>query len=196
VSIEILVLFDGRLPSKAALTRCFEELGFPLSFQPGMGALEQHDGYLPMRLRGEESGIEFDTYASREEIEEDLEIEIDPRFTRGANFRWSSDIDEGVVAFCFAGALAKLANGVVLDADGETTLTADETIARARKDLKDKTRPPRQLATGPTDIRRYLTSLLKQRSELALVGRRLFVRPVWIGNHSVAAGIRLNRCVP
>ena len=100
---------------------------------------------------------------SREEIEEDLEIDIDPRFTRGANFRWSSDVDEGVVAFCFAGALARLVNGLVLDVDGETMLTADETIARARKDLKDTTPPPRQRGTRPADIRHYLKSLLEQR---------------------------------
>jgi len=156
MSMDINVLFNGKLPSKAALTRCFKELGFPLSFQRGAGALERHDGYLPMRLRGEESGVQFDTYASREEIEEDLEIDIDPRFTRGANFRWSSDVDECVVAYCFAGALARLVNGLVLDVDGETMLTADETIARARKDLKDTTPPPRQRGTRPTDIRRYL----------------------------------------
>ncbi len=178
MSMDINVLFNGKLPSKAALTRCFKELGFPLSFQPCAGALERHDGYLPMRLRGEESGVEFDTYASRDEIEEDLEIDVDPRFTRGANFRWSSDVDEGVVAYCFAGALARLVNGLVLDVDGETMLTADETIARARKDLKDTIPPPRQRGTRPTDIRRYLKSLLEQRSDLALVDRYLFVRPM------------------
>jgi hypothetical protein len=178
VTIEILVLFKGKVPSKAALTRCFKELGFPLAFAPDAGALGQHEGYLPMRLRGEESGVEFDTYATRDEIQEDLEIDIDPRFTRGANFRWSSDVDESVVAYCFAGALARLVNGLVLDVDGETMLTADETIARARKDLKDTIPPPMQRGTRPTDIRRYLKCLLEQRSDLALVGRYLFVRPV------------------
>ena len=65
---------------------------FPLTFPRGTGAIEKHDfGYLPMRLRGEESGIEFDTHDSREELEEDFEIDIDPRFTRSANFRWSSE---------------------------------------------------------------------------------------------------------
>ena len=178
MSMDINVLFNGKLPSKAALTRCFKELGFPLSFQPGAGALEQQDGYLPMRLRGEELGVQFDTYASREEIEQDLEIDIDPRFTRRASFRWSSDVDEGVVAFCFAAALARLVNGLVLDVDGETMLTADETIARARKDLKNKKPPPRQRGTRPADIRHYLKPLLEQRDDLALVGRMLIIRPV------------------
>lgn len=131
-----------------------------------------------MRLRGEESGVEFDTYASREEIEEDLEIDIDPRFTRGANFRWNSDADEGVVAYCFAGALARLVNGLVLDVDSETMLTADETIARARKDLKNTTPPPRQRGTRPANIRHYLKPLLQERSDLALIGRMLIIRPV------------------
>lgn len=83
MSMEIHVLFHGKLPSKAALTRCFRELGFPLSFQPGTGLLEQQEGYLPMRLRGEESGIEFDAFDSRKRVEEIAGKSIEPSFTRG-----------------------------------------------------------------------------------------------------------------
>ena len=83
-----------------------------------------------------------------------------------------------MVAFCFAAALARLVNGLVLDVDGETMLTADETIARARKDLKNKKPPPRQRGTRPADIRHYLKPLLEQRDDLALVGRMLIIRPV------------------
>jgi hypothetical protein len=179
MSMEVNVFFSGKLPSTASLTRCFKELGFPLTFPRGTGALEKHgSGYLPMRFRGEESGIEFYTHDSREELEEDFEIDIDPRFTRSANFRWSSDANECVVAFCFAGALATLVSGAVLDVDGETILTAEETIARARKDLKDTVPPPKQRAARPADIRHYLKPLLEQRGDLVLVGRMLLVRPV------------------
>ena len=40
----LYVLFDGKLPSKAALTRCFRELGFPLAFERGSSALEDFPG--------------------------------------------------------------------------------------------------------------------------------------------------------
>ena len=125
-----------------------------------------------------ESGIELYTHDSREELEECFEIDIDPRFTRSANFRWSSSADEGVVALCFSGALAKLLNGAVLDVDGETILTAGEAIARAREELKDLAPPPKQRTTRPADIRHYLKPLLEQRDDLVLVGRMLLIRPM------------------
>jgi len=181
MSMEISVFFSGKLPSKAALTRCFKELGFPLTFQPGMGTLEQQDGYLPMRLRGEESGIEFYTSNGREELEEfreDLEIEIDSRFTRIVHFHWSFSIEEGTVALCFAAALARLVNGAVFEDMSAKMLSVEETIARAHKDLKDTAPPPNQRATRPVDIRHYLRPLLQQRKDLALVGRMLVIRPV------------------
>ena len=53
MSIEIHVLFAGKLPSTAALTQSFGELGFPLAFSSGADELEQHKGYLPMTLCGE-----------------------------------------------------------------------------------------------------------------------------------------------
>jgi hypothetical protein len=179
MSLDVKVFFKGKLPSKAALARSFKELGFPLTFQPRTGALEKHDfGYLPMRFRREESGIEFYTHDSREELEEDFEVAIDPRFTRAATFHWSFDPDEGVVALCFAAALAKLTNGMVLDVDGETMLTVDEAIARARHELTVSTPPAKQRAARPADLRHYLKPLLQQRSDLALVGRMLIIRPV------------------
>ena len=181
MSMEITVFFSGKLPSKAALTRCFKQLGFPLAFERGTGALEHQDGYLPMRLRGEESGIELFTSNDREELkefEEDYDIKIDPRFTRSATFHWSFSIEEGTVALCFAAALARLVDGAVFEDVSATFLSTEETIARARKDLKDTAPPPKQRATRKADIRHYLKALLDQRKDLALVGRMLVIRPV------------------
>src|SRR5262245_5537885 len=115
MSLELHVLFQGKLPSKAALTRCFKELGFPLAFAVGTSLLEQHKGFLPMRLRREESGVEFDTSRGRAHVEEIAGKRVDPRFTSSANFRWGGDDNEFVTAFCLAAALAKLVDGVVFD---------------------------------------------------------------------------------
>jgi len=178
VSIEIHVLFHGKLPSKAALTRCFKDLDFPLRFPPGSGSLEQHKGYLPMRLRGEESGVEFDTYDGRDAVVEIAGRETDPRFTRSANLRLGGDENELTVAQCFAAALARLVDGAVFDPEEAGVLTADDAIARARQLLKDTATKTKFPGTRPADIKRYLKPLLQMRRDLVLVGRLLLIRPV------------------
>jgi hypothetical protein len=180
MSVEINVLFHGALPSKAALTRAMKELGFPLTISPPAGSLEKQSGFMPMRLRREETGVEFDVFNGRADIEDmtqDLAVDIDPRFDRSANFRWGGDEREMVCGMCAAAALARLVNGVILDDDGEI-LTVDEGIAWAKKHLHDATPPDKRGGTRPADIKRYLKALLKERSDLALVGRLLVIKPV------------------
>jgi hypothetical protein len=179
MSVEIHVLFHGTLPTKAALTRAMKELGFPLTISPPGGSLEQQSGFMPMRFRREESGVEFDVFNDRADIEaltRDLAGDIDPRFDRSANFRWGGDENEMVCGVCAAAALARLVNGVVLE-DGEP-LAADKAITWAKKHLHDATPPDRRGGTRPADVKRYLKALLKERNDLALVGRLLVVRPV------------------
>jgi hypothetical protein len=62
--MEVHVLFRGKLPSKPALTRTMRELGFPCAISD-KGSLEQQNGYMPMRVRREESGVEFDVFDGR-----------------------------------------------------------------------------------------------------------------------------------
>jgi len=178
MSMEIHVLFHGKLPSKAALTRCFKELGFPLSFQPGTGTLERHKGYLPMRLRGEESGIEFDTHDGCKHVEEVAGKRIDARFTRSTNFRWGGDKDEFVVALCFAAALAKLTDGAVFDPQEGELRTFAQASDVARKQLATAGPTGKPPGTREADLKRYLAPLLEMRDDLVLVGRLLLVRPV------------------
>jgi hypothetical protein len=180
MSVEISVLFHGTLPAKAKLTRAMKELGFPLTISPPAGSLEKQSGFMPMRLRREETGVEFDVFTGRADIEDmtqDLAVDIDPRFDRSANFRWGGDENEMLCGMCAAAALAKLVNGVVLDDDGES-LSVDEAIVWATKHLREATPPAKRGATRPADIKRYLKALLKERSDLALVGRLLVIKPV------------------
>ncbi len=178
MSMEIHVLFAGKLPSKAALTRSFKELGVPLSFRPGTASLERHTGYLPMRLRGEEAGVEFDTYDDRKQVEELAGKRINPRFTRCANFRWSGDEDEFVVARCFAATLAKLVEGAVFDPQERCLQTGEQVIDEARKRIAASQPKSKVRGTRPADIKHYLKPLLQMRSDLVLVDRSLFIRPV------------------
>jgi len=47
---ELHVLFSGKVPTKAALTRAMRELAFPVTIPAGGKPLAQQSGYLPMKL--------------------------------------------------------------------------------------------------------------------------------------------------
>ena len=176
MAVELHVMFAGKLPSKAALTRAMKDLGFPLSIPTGGGALDKHSGFLPMKLRGQKSGVEFDVYSNRAHVEEVAGDDVDPRFERLASFRWGGDEDEMLCALCTAAALAKLVDGVVLDEDG--SLSVEQAIEQARGYLDSVKPPDPRYGTRPADIKRYLRPLLELRSDLVLVGRLLVIRPV------------------
>jgi len=178
MSAEMHVLFGGKLPTPAALTRAMKELGFPLAIKPGIPSLAQHKGFMPMRLRREDSGVEFDVFDDPAAVADVARDQADPRFTRSANFRWGGDEDEMLCAMCAAAALAKLVDGMVAEENSERLLTPDEAVALARKLLDSvKPLPPTARGTRPADIKHYLKPLLELRSDLVVVGRRLLIRP-------------------
>ena len=86
MSIEMHVFFRGKLPSKSALTRAMKELGFPFTIKPATGPLDEQYGYMPMLLRGEETGVEFDVFddpdASADLAKEGFDL--DPTLARRA----------------------------------------------------------------------------------------------------------------
>jgi hypothetical protein len=180
MSTETHVFFRGKLPSKAALARAMKELGFPFSIKTATGSLEKQSGFMPMLFGRDETGVEFDVFAEHSAVEEFADAGVDQTFERRASFRWSGDFQEAVAGMCGAAALAKLVNGVVFDEAENRLLSVDEAIALARRNLQQL--QPRETVsrpgTRPVDIKRYLKPLLKQRSDLVLIGRRLIIRPV------------------
>ena len=135
---------------------------------------------MPMLLRREEIGVEFDVFDDRSAVEEFRARGVDQSYERVANFRWSGDFQEAVAGMCGAAALAKLVNGVVFDESDDKLLSVDEAIALAKRNLQALAKPEavRQPGTRPADIKRYLKPLLKQRNDLVLMGRCLMIRPV------------------
>jgi hypothetical protein len=77
VSTETHVFFRGKLPTPAALSRTMKELGFPFSITPSTGSLEQRSGFVPMMMRGEETGVEFDVYSGHAAVEEFADVGVD-----------------------------------------------------------------------------------------------------------------------
>ena len=180
MSMEAHVFFRGKLPTKAALSRAMKELGFPFSITPSTGSLEQQSGFMPMKRRGEETGVEFDVYSDHAAVEEFADVGVDAGFERRASLRWGGDFQEAVAGMAAAAALAKLMDGLVLDEAEDKLLSADDAIALARRNLQELVKPEdaKHPGTRPADLKRYLKPLLKQRSDLMLIGRLLLIRPV------------------
>lgn len=180
MSMEIHVFFRGKLPTKAVLSHAMKELGFPFSIKPATGSLEEQSGFMPMLLRREETGVELDVYNDTAAFAEFASKGIDPSLGRRASLRWGGDAEEAAAGLCVAAALAKLMNGAVFDEAEDKLLSVDDAIAVARQNLKPLVQPEadKRGGTRPADIKRYLKPLLKRRSDLALVGRMLVIRPV------------------
>ncbi len=140
MAMEVHVFFRGGLPSQTTLTQAMQELGFPLSIVPSEHSLEQHAGYMPMLLRGKKTGVEFDVFAGRMAIEDNIGrermVEIDPGFDRCANFRFVGDWNELLCALCGAAALAKLVNGVVYDEEQDALRAVEAAIEEAHRTIK------------------------------------------------------------
>jgi hypothetical protein len=180
MSTETHVFFRGKLPTRAALSRAMKELGFPFSITPATGPLERQSGFMPMKRRGEETGVEFDVYSDHVAVEEFADVGVDAGFERRASLRWGGDFQEAVAGMSAAAALAKLMNGVVFDEAEDRLLSVDDAIAVARKNLQELVKPEdaKRPGTRPADLKRYLKPLLKRRSDLVLIGRLLIIRPV------------------
>ena len=182
MAIEMRVLFAGKLPSKTRLTRKMKELGFPFSIVPPLGSLETQKGYMPMRFRGEDTGVEFDVFEDGETLREFARVNPERRLHRSANFRWGGDATEMLCGMCACAALATLVDGLVLDEFSPRPLSPDEAIESARTTLASiappETTRERRPGTRPADLRRYLKPLLKARDDLVLIERYLVIRPV------------------
>ncbi|WP_342360378.1 hypothetical protein [Terrarubrum flagellatum] len=177
---EIHVLFAGLLPSRTALRKGLRAAGFPFSFAESSGSLEEQSGYLPMKFRGQETGVEFDSTTDREQVVEIAGDSVAPSFDRITSFRWGGDETEMTVAFAMASALATLVKGVVFDEQSGELQSPDEAAAIARQSLATLTKAATAKHPGATkaDLKRYLKPLLQRRDDLVLIDRMLIIRPV------------------
>ena len=111
--METYVFFRGKPPGKAALARAIRELGFPFTITDPKGR-SNSNGFMPMKLRREETGVELDLF-DRSAIAEFAAHGVDQSYERTASFRWGGSSEEAAAGLCGAAALAKLTNGVVFD---------------------------------------------------------------------------------
>ena len=179
MSTETHVFFAGPLPSMRAFQKALKQLAFPFRLAEQSGSMEERDGYMPMRFRRDDTGVEFDVFEGREAVEEFADLDIDPAFDRVANFRWGGDLVEAAAGQCGAAALAKLVGGIVFDEAEDRLLSVDEATEVARGTVAAVPPPaPKKPGTRQADLKRYLKPLLELRPDLALHGRLLFIRSV------------------
>src|SRR3954465_6617178 len=117
MSMETHVFFRGKLPTKSAPSRAMKELGFPFSIPPSPGPPEQQSGFMAMKRRGEETGVEFDVYSDHAAVEEFADVGVAAGLERPARLRRGGDLQEAVAGMSAAAALAKLMNGVFDEAE-------------------------------------------------------------------------------
>ncbi len=180
MATETHVLFDATLPTIRDINAELKSLGIPVRVQYGQGVLADHSGFLPATLRRQLSGCEFDV-RSGSDVADDFEPpEANRPFSRCVSLRWASNEDEAIIGLCLAAALAKLTKGIVLEEGSGEWLNAGKAVDYARQHLKvaGVRCGPAEPGTRPADIKRYLKSLLAEREDLVLVGRRLLIRPV------------------
>jgi hypothetical protein len=136
MSMESRVFFRGEVPDTAALTQALHELGFPISVVPPDYPLQGHKGFMPMLLRGKETGAEFYLDDGRDAIKEMIApnrlSEVDLTFDRCASFRFGGDDNAFVCGWCAAAALAKLVNGIVYEEQEGVLWSIDTAIKEAR----------------------------------------------------------------
>jgi hypothetical protein len=177
MAMELHVFFRGELPTKSALNATMKALGLPLAIKPARGSLAGHEGYLPMRWRREETGVEFDVYSDPAALNEIRPEGVDPKLDRSANFRWGGDESELLAAQCLAAAITKLTNGIVFDPEGDRIQSLDELLGEVRGTLAAEKPPPTSI-THLDDLKLHLKALLELRSDLMLCGDLLLIRPV------------------
>jgi len=176
--METHVLFRGRLPGKRAIQAKLREIGLPFTFAPVTGSLEDQDGYMPMRYRRADTGVEFSVDDRSEVFEPEDDPGGDMALDRVGSFRWGGDAVEGAAGMSCAAAIAALTGGMVLDEFEDRLVDADTAATMARA-LMETLQPAviKRVGTRKADFRRYLKPLLEKRPDLVLDGRRLCITP-------------------
>jgi hypothetical protein len=185
MSMSVGLFFRGEIPDTAALTQALQELGFPISVIPPHYPLQGQSGYVPMLLRGEESGAEFYIDEGRDGIEEwladypELLAKVDPSFDRTASFVFGSRWDEFICGTCAAAALAKLVDGIFFEDQEPVVLPVDEAIQYAREALEQD--PPARTSTLDPDevVRDVVEQLRKEYAPTPIERLQRFIRRLW-----------------
>lgn len=137
MSMELYVVFAGPLPPVAKFAEKLAEFDLVLPGETAPATLDGQSGFMPLRLGGSETGVEFDIWDDSDEVLElfgALELPVpDPSPQRTAAFRWGGDFSEMVCAFLLAAALAPLVGGTIVEPEEGVIVTPEKMAQDARE---------------------------------------------------------------
>jgi hypothetical protein len=135
MAMEMFVFSDRQLNSIAEWQAAIEAEGFPLKLKDTR--FVPHTGFLPAQLNGKPTGFEFYHDPADEFIREAEDLNFDHAWKFMLGFRWRGDFDEFQAAWMAGAAYAVATNGIVLDDESATFLTAMQATEEAREIVRD-----------------------------------------------------------
>jgi hypothetical protein len=156
---EVHVFFAGNVPSRTRLSAALRRLGWPFVIERMETRLSDQSGYLPMTLRGEETGAEL-FFSAVDDDARQFVPDLDPLMNRIAHLRWGGSELEMAAALCLAAALADLTQGLIFEEAGGRSLNAAEAIPWAGQQLAAIKPVNNGLGAREADLRRHLRPLL------------------------------------
>lgn len=125
MAMELFVLSDKQLSSIEEWQSAIEGEGYPLRLD-GETAFPTIRGFLPVRLRGADTGFECDHWPATEFMHELPRTDFGHDWKFVLAFRWSGDFNEWQAAWMAGTAYAVATNGVIFDDQEGKVRTASE----------------------------------------------------------------------
>jgi hypothetical protein len=109
--------------------------GFELRLDSSL-VVETDTGYLPVKMKGRDSGFEFDLSPVSDVLEAypELKTKVAGR-DRSANFRWGGHLAEMACALVASAILATLTDGLLFDPQEGTLSDSASAVNRTRSEL-------------------------------------------------------------
>lgn len=137
MSMELHVLLSkSRLPDVQKWQSAIDALGFDVKLDPSLN-VESVTGFLPVKLKGQDSGFEFDVCPAPDITESYTELSKEfGNAEIAANFRWGGDLNEMACALVASAALARLSDGIWFDPQEGVCLDSTEAIKQAESGMQ------------------------------------------------------------
>jgi len=114
MAMELWVLSNRSLNSMAEWQSAIDTAGFPLTLSDET-PIERVSGFLPARLRGQQTGFECSQWPAEEFIQGLPMIDLGQKWKYALALRWRADFNELRAAWIAGSAYAQATDGIVFD---------------------------------------------------------------------------------
>jgi hypothetical protein len=131
MSMEIYVLSDRQLNSLAEWQKAIDAVGFVLALSSDR-PFTALGGFFPVKVMSVQCGFECDHWQAHDVQETYADIGFSHQWRYCLAFRWGSDLKACLGAYMAAAAYASATNGIVLDCEQGSLLSAQEAVQTTR----------------------------------------------------------------